>query len=397
MDLQFKTPEQIADEYLLHLKALKPSVNERQTDSDWWVRSRVVGGTISGVYADVRKISEDAFPQSARREAVEKHLYTYFNDGFKQATISNGFGIFTGEDGSAIPTGTQAVYSPNGNAYVTTEDGVIAGGVATVALQSISTGQAQNLLGGAELTISNPPSGIDPVVTIGEDGMRDGSDIESTQDGANRVLARVREPLKGGTQEDYRQWAIDSDDSVVSVNILRYPQGFGSVGIVVSAGTKDIDSALDNNLPISVLPSSVLIQKIQDYIDSKRPLTDYAVVFQPNLIEIDVTVAVKLKQGNLSTILAGQTLTQEELVQREVKRAIYKTPAGGEQIDGDGFVLKSRIEEYLDVGLAAQDPTVGKIEMLLDRQVLNLDGLNANVAILNNQIPIPGVITVTEL
>ena len=90
MALLFKTPSQISTEYLEQLKTLKPEVDISRTDSDWYIRSRVVGGVLSGAYADQRKIADDAFPQSARREALEKHLNVYFDSGFLASTVAQG-------------------------------------------------------------------------------------------------------------------------------------------------------------------------------------------------------------------------------------------------------------------------------------------------------------------
>lgn len=396
MTIEFKSPQEIAEEYLLHLSSLKPEVNTDQTDSDWFIKSRVYGGVVSGAYADIRRIADDAFPQSARREAVERHLFTYFNEGFNQPTPSNGFALVTGATGSfAVAGSLEMVYNPNGNSYVTVEDVTIDAVTGTpVAVQSIGTGQIQNLEEGAILNISSPPAGFDSTATVTNGPLADGSDVESTEAGANRVLARIREPIRGGTAEDYRQWALESDDAVISANILRYPQGFGSVGIILSAGTTDIDEALDNNLPIVTVPSDALIATVQAYIDARRPLTDKAIVFKTFEEPIDVTVRVAYKQGDGNTILDGQTLTQEELVIREVKRAIYKTPAGGRQIGGSGFVFASDIEQTVDDALSAVESNLGVLEVLVDRQVEDLSATGANRLVSNTQTPIPGTISV---
>ena len=47
MAIVYKTPSEVGDQFLLLVKNLKPSVNINQTDSDWWVRSRAVGGVVA--------------------------------------------------------------------------------------------------------------------------------------------------------------------------------------------------------------------------------------------------------------------------------------------------------------------------------------------------------------
>ncbi len=398
MTLEFKSPNQVGDEYLLHLKALKPEINDKQEDSDWYVRSRVVGGVLSGLYSDQRKIADDAFPQSARHEALERHLFVYLDRSFNPATKSVGDVRVTGTTGSFADVGDlQFVYEPNGNSYTNTEAVTLSATAQLVPVQSIGTGQIQNLLEGAELTLSTPPLGFDSTAAVSGGPLSDGRDEESDAEAAAAILDRIRNPLAGGKESDYRQWARDADPSVVAANILRFPSGLGTVGVVISAGTTDIDTALDNDQPIVLTPSDQLIELVADYIETKRPVTDCVQVIKPTEIEIDVTAGVKFSSGSLSTILSGQTKTLEELIAREIKRAIYKTPPGGRQIGASGYVVLAEIEEQVDLIFANTEITVGEIPVLIDRQIDDLSASGANRRILANEIPIPGTITIVEL
>lgn len=399
MSIEYKTPSEIADQYLLWLKTLKPDVNIDQTDSDWWIRAQVVGGVFSGVYADQFRIADDAFPQTARREALERHLFLYFNDGFTQPTNAVGNVLVTGQQNSIVPLQTLFTYEPNGNTYVSTE--VVNFGAASsavVPVQSVNTGQVQNLLQGAELTISTPPAGVDPLAVVFSAPLSDARDIETDEQAASRILNQVRSPLAGGKRSDYVRFALDADDSVIGASIIRHPLGFGTVGIVLTAGTTDIDAAIDNNLPIFVLPSQTLVDKVQAYIDTQCPLTDCPIVFPPASVPVDVTVSIKYSQGDGSTVLTDQLLTQEQLVIRELTRAIYKTPPGGRLVGGSGFVLASEIEQALDSFLGDEPYTIGsRAQILKDRQVADLSLSGPNLFLQANQIALPGTITVVEL
>lgn len=399
MAIDYKTPEQIAEQYLQHLKTLKPEVNTKQTDSDWWVRSRVVGGVFSGIYADQRKIANDAFPQSARREALEQHLIKYFGSGFRAATPAVGSVLMTGASGSVVPLATQMSFEPNGNVYASTEEVLFGTAVsAVVPVQSIDTGQNQNLLEGAELKLASPPAGVDSTCTIYGGNFSDGRDEESNEQAAERILLQVRSPLAGGKVDDYKQFAQDADPSVTSASVLRFPFGFGTVGVVITAGTSDVDQAIDNGDPVVRLPSDDLIAAVQDYIETKNPVTDCATVLRPVPVAIDVEVKVRFASGNSATIPSGQTLSQGDLVKREVSRALYKMPPGGRVFGGVGYVLASEIEEVLDLNLSGDPYTVGeKAQILVDRQVLDLTVTGANRMILGIELAEPGTITVTEL
>jgi uncharacterized phage protein gp47/JayE len=354
MAIEFKTPDQVADEYLLNLKSLKPEVNTDQQDSDWWIRSRVVGGVASGIYQDQRKISDDAFPQSARREAIERHLITYFNTGFRAATQSQGDVKVDGTSGSTVAAGTEFIHEPTNNAYQATETVILDAATGLVPVQSVSTGQAQNLLEGTTLKLSAPPVGINNSAVVFGGNIGDGRNEESNEEGAQRVLDRIRQPARGGTEFDYKLWATEASASVSSVSVRRYIQGLGTVGVYFTAGTTDIDQAIDNDQAIVRIPSDELVEEVALYIDALNPLTDCLHVLKPSEIAQDVEVHVTYKNGlNGNTILTGQTLTLNELVQREVKRVLYKLPIGGRVIGASGYILASEIEENIDLKLSA--------------------------------------------
>lgn len=396
MAIKFPTPTELGDQYLTILKSLKPEVDISRQDSDWWIRSRVIGGLMSGMYADQLKISLDAFPQSARREALERHLDLYFGSGFIQATNAVGSIGVTGTNGSLVPAGTEFLYSPNGNTYQSTAAVTLVGTTGSIPVQSVAAGQDQNLLSGAALTIPSPPSGINSGA-VALTAISDGRDVETNEQAAERILNRIQQPPAGGTANDYATWAKEADPSVTEANVIRFIYGLGTVGVVITAGTTDIDTAVTNGDPVVRVPSAPLIAKVKDYIDAKNPLTDCVFVEAPQVVYVPVTIRVRYLEGDDNTVPAGQTLTQKELVQREVRRAIYKTPPGGRLFGSTGYVVASEIEEVVDQGLSANPYTVGNFaQIIVDRQVENLAPSGVNLMLSPRQIAEPGTVSVVS-
>jgi uncharacterized phage protein gp47/JayE len=398
MAIVFKTPDDIATEYLTNLKILKPNVNIDQVDSDWFVRGKTLGGVGSGIYADQQRIADDAFPQSARHDALDRHLFVYFNGTFNPAQQSQGNVFMTAATGSFMAAGTQMVYAPNSNAYQTTQDVTFDQPTASVPVTSINAGALQNLLPGAVLSLSSPPAGVGNSATALFPGLADGTDAESDQAAATRILNRIRFPVAGGTKTDYEQFAIAADPAVTSATVFRYIFGLGTVGIVITSGTTDIDAAIDSGSPIIRTPSDALVAVVQQYIESVNPLTDCAHVLKPNEVSQDVTFKVNYAAGfNGSSILAGQTLTLNQLVQREIGRTLYKMPIGGRQLGASGYVLASEIEEGVDIALSGEAYVTGSIaKIIIDRQCDNLAATSTNRLCARDEIFKPGVLTIVE-
>lgn len=396
MALDFKSAEDVAQEYRDELKSILPNENVDQQDSDWWIRGAVIGGVISGVYADQRLISNDAFPQRARHEALDKFLEMYFDDTFLPATESQGNVAVTGTIGSTIPAGTQLTYTPNGNAYQVTETTVLAATAESIPVMSVATGQNQNLNAGASLLFPSAPAGVNANAVVDDGGLSDARDSESDDEARERILLRIRSPLGVGRESDYIQYAKDASPSVTGASVVRYPYGLGTVAVYVTSGTTDIDTAIDNGDTISIIPSDALIDTVQAFLEENKPVTDCVTVLKPSELPVDVTVSCRFSQGDKDTILSGQTLTQGELVEREIRRAIYKTPVGGRKFDGIGYVVKSEIEETIDIALSTDPVTVGSIPILKDRYVSDLAATGVNLMILQNEAPTPGTITIQE-
>ncbi len=65
--------------------------------------------------------------------------------------------------------------------------------------------------------------------------------------------------------------------------------------------------------------------------------------------------------------------------------------------DNTYFALKKSIEDGIDSRLSAGDTVLGStLQIVLDRQVSNLDGVNDNLALTANQRPIPGTISAVD-
>jgi hypothetical protein len=118
---------------------------------------------------------------------------------------------------------------------------------------------------------------------------------------------------------------------VSSVRVLRFAAGYATVGVVIAAGTTDIDAALDNDEAVSLVPSAGVVEAVQDYIDDGlRPTTEMCLAVAVATTPVDVTVKVKFKTGTKDTVLAGSDAHpgSSSSSARSSARSTSRAPAG---------------------------------------------------------------------
>lgn len=404
----FPKPSELETQYLQILKGLKPDINTNDKTSDFVIRGRVFARMLSGVYGDQSKVNNDTYVKSARPEALVLRGEDLALPRQPETSARSPQVRIPGTIGTPVSIGLQLRYIPTGISYQVTVAGVIGGsGYFDTTVEALSAGQIGNVEAPDSLLIVSPPPGIGANASIIQ-SLADGSDIESIDSYRQRILNRYQSPPAGGNESDYPQFAFEADDSVRTALIKRFGRGLGTVDVYITTGTTDIDTAVTNDLSVVRIPSNILLQTVQDYYDAKAPLTDCPRVYGPVEINVDVTVKYVLTSGLTLTSVPSDPINNPlgkncgELIDREVARALYKHPVGGIKKPSitNGFIMASAIEEGLDQWLSAQNDyntgqPIGKIPILIDRQVQPLDSPNYDLQVNANVIAAPGVITKT--
>ena len=397
--MPIKTPSQVAQEFLTQLGTLKPGLDTSLTDSDWYVKGQAIGGAMAGIYSDQVLLANDPFPSAARLSALLLHLQTYFtapNNALIPPQQASGYMSVTGTIGTVISTAVQAQYTPNGNIYQCVSGFTMGATAALVQMQSVGTGQVQNIISGAPLLITNPPAGLQSAA-VASGNFFLGRDQETPAEAAARILAFIQTPPDGGTSADYVRWAEEASPIVTSATVLRFPFGFGTVGVVITAGTTNIDAAIDAGEPVTLIPTQDLINTVQSYIGQNNPLTDCCQVFGPTLQNVPISVTAWFANGlsSLSPDPMGSQFTCGQLVANSIMKAVYGTPPGGRLIEGVGYLVKSDIEESIDSNLSNGPNETGSNPILNDRYVANLAASGPNLTLPGLVIAVP-VITVVD-
>jgi uncharacterized phage protein gp47/JayE len=183
------------------------------------------------------------FLETAWGDYLDAHGAT-ITEPRKEANPAAGYLVFTGDDGTLIPTGTEVSTvqtDPDADpvSFVTIESGTISGGTLTLAASQ----EMDPTIGGA---VGNVPSGSVTLLLSGLDGisavtnpeaMTDGTDIESDEQYRERLELENSAAQGAGSQADYQRWAL-ANPGVGNVRVGPQWNGVNTVRLEIT----DVDN-----------------------------------------------------------------------------------------------------------------------------------------------------------
>lgn len=149
------------------------------------------------------------------------------------ANGANGAVTFTGANGLTIPTSTRLVRG-DGQTYITTASGTVAGGVVMVTAAAVPdpTGQGgaiSNTAPGSVMTLGQAIVGVNSSGTVSV-AFTGGADLEVDTNLRARMLLAYQSPAHGGSLTDYQNWALQ----VPGVSrVWVVPHGYGAGTVVI--------------------------------------------------------------------------------------------------------------------------------------------------------------------
>lgn len=266
MPFERPTLPQLIDQGAAEFESRLPGVLARVRNSVIGVLNRVTAGALSSLYKYVEWLNDQWWPDRAAAENLPDHGARWGVNRLGAAPAT-GTVLFTGIDGSAIGSGT-VVQRSDGAQYATTGAGVIAAGVASLAVQAVVAGQISNAVIATELTLTTPVAGVNAVATA-QTALAGGADVEEVEAWRARILARIRKPAQGGSIDDYISWALGVP-GVTRAWVFPNEQGEGTV---VVRFVRDGDA--------SMIPDAGEVATVQAAIDAVRPVTATAYALAP--------------------------------------------------------------------------------------------------------------------
>lgn len=257
------------------INARLPGADARLPASVLNVLAHVIAGAADGLYRYQDFIAEQIIPDTAEAEYLERHASLW---GLSRKAAAPATGLITvkGTSGTEVAVGAQFKRS-DGEIYTVVETVRLSGASADVEVVSVNGGLTCNADAGTELTIVEAVAGIESKATVGAEGLTGGTDEETDDSLRDRVLARMKQPPRAGTESDYVAWALECDGITRAWCYGNMPSD-GCVTVYVVA-----DQA-------GVFPSSAMLETVQTYIDSVRPVTAKVYVVSPIKKTLDVVI-----------------------------------------------------------------------------------------------------------
>ncbi len=309
------------------------------------VLARVLAGQSHMQHGHLDWIAEQILPDTADAEHLDRHasIWAVLR---KAATYARGTVQFTGSDGSVIPAGTE-VQSAGALKFTTDAEGTIAGGTADVAVTAVEAGAGGNLPASTPLTLVSPIAGVDSALAVDASGLAGGADTEDDEDLRTRLLARIQDPPHGGSDADYRLWALEVTE-VTRAWVFPLELGLGTV---------TVRFVVDDHAT-SIIPDAAKVAAVQAYLDERRPVTAAVTAVAP--VELQLDPEIQLTPAT-STVKAAVQASLEDLLQREAEPG--------------GTLLLSHIREAISVAAGETDhvlvsPTANVVAT--DSQILTL-------------------------
>lgn len=230
------------------------------------VMSDSMGGLCHMTLQYVDWLALQLIPDTAETEWLDRHgdIWLVNSDGTtgrKLATLAEGIILVTGDQGAAVPIGTQFAWAST-MTYESTELVILSDVATPVPVRAIDPGAAGNRDLGDTMTMATPAAGVVAIAEVLYIG--GGADTENDDDLRTRVLERIRQPPMGGAAHDYVRWA-KAVPGVTRAWCVPNEMGIGTVTVRIMCDVLRADN--------DGFPFDEDLARVTAYIDTVRPVT----------------------------------------------------------------------------------------------------------------------------
>ncbi len=317
------------------------------------ILGRALAGAIHELYGYAEWIYRQIFPDTCG-ETMLLRWAAIWGVERQAAKIAKGTVTFTGAPGTSIRRRDVRLRSGAGVEYLGNQGrtAIGDGGTLEFRVRAAEAGAAGNADTGVTLTLVSPIAGVESAAPVST-AIAGGADIEGVEALRQRVLERIRNPPRGGNEEDYEAWARESHQDVTRAWARPRASGLGTV--TVYAMTDDVTE--------DGIPAAAVILSMRDYIARRRPVGAEVTSAAPVAEAIDITI----------TSVTPDTADVRAAIAAELADTILRDSEPG------GTILLSHLREAISTAAGETDHDITVPA--------------GDVTVQANQIPVLGDIT----
>lgn len=270
------------------------------------VLNKTLSGAVDGLYGSVETAAADIIYDTASEDALIRWAGIW-GLVLKGPTPATGIVIFRGGTGT-IAAGA-ILTRADGIQYVLNADVTLVAGIGMGTVTCLSAGAMTNVADGAILTLSTPTPGVSTTVTVGADGLSDGTDVESPPELLVRLLARIRQTPQGGSVADYEEWAT-SVSGVTRAWARPGWNGAGTVGVLFMCDdrTNPIPQGADVAAVAAVMAANEPVIGTTYVVAPTAAPLNFSIHLEPGSTVIQAAVEAALADLISSNCVPGGTL-----------------------------------------------------------------------------------------
>lgn len=261
---------------------------------------------ISQLFADRAKMN---LPKYSRGNYLEV-LASFWGLTRREATPAVGVAEFTlsavREEDIFIPKGTRV--SPGEKLFFATDEDLIIRSPATSGRVGITCQQAGSIGNGYAKGKINII--VDPVAYVAQVGnvekTQGGADVEDDESLRTRIFYAPKGYSVAGPKDSYEFWVREFSQAVEGVGVTSPSAGKVDICLTLTGGE---------------IPEGSYIERLKEYLEDKRPLTDELTIHAPKVVQFDLDITYYINRSDanreIETKAAVEAAVQQYLAWQE--------------------------------------------------------------------------------
>ncbi len=223
----------------------------------------------------------------------------------KEGTYAQGECTFIGSKEAKVSAGDLCA-TTSGLLYSVTTGGTLGdSGMIVLPIRAVEIGDKYNVLAEEISTLPASINGITAVTNV--ENILGGTETETDEALAERIMARLQTPATSGNAYHYRMWAMDVE-GVGDAKVFPLDNGPGTVTVMPITAEKRS-------------PGEEILTEVTSYIEELRPIGSTVTIVAPEEVLINVAASLNISSA---TTVAKVKEAYEVLLEEYIKTSVFR-------------------------------------------------------------------------